>query len=60
MADGLGRGQTIDQRISRLIMEVDIRVEDLQNSLSKINELNKERQSLEDRKYEEDGSGNGS
>jgi hypothetical protein len=43
---------TIDERIARLIMEVDIRVEDLQNSLLKISDINKERQALEDRKTE--------
>jgi hypothetical protein len=43
-------GATIDERIAKLIMEVDIRVEDLQATLSKISILNKERQDLETRK----------
>jgi hypothetical protein len=43
-------GATIDERIAKLIMEVDIRVEDLQLTLSKISVLNKERLALEDRK----------
>lgn len=48
---------TIDERIARLIMEVDIRVEDLQNSLVKISNLNKERQLLENRKFEGEPGG---